>query len=403
MNDNNLRNIIKNTAEDFIVDEIPIDFQRKPDGKYTIIKVKLTNWDTNRFVSVLARSLRISRKRITFAGTKDKKGVTTQYFCINGTYSNELETLKDCEILEVFRTDNMLRMGELKGNKFSIRLNSDQVDDNVIENENRFIVSSGGYWNLYGEQRFGATRSNTHKIGEQIIRGNFEAAAKLYLYDPEFDSDGYRVDLSNSWDYKAALDNYPEFLGFERAILSHLASGGGYEDSLDVLPKTLEIMFVHAFQSMLFNRMLEKRKEYSNSPKAIFVGDFVHKTDEYFNIIGEQIEVTSFNFEKISKLSMENKIIAVMPLVGYETVLQKGIPGEIIEKTLEESNVHREMFRIHKNEKLSSSGNYRGVGFVPRDFSCVNKWLNFSLGKGMYATTLIGQIFENIKKKGQVL
>ena len=36
MDENNLHNMIKNSPEDFIVDEIPIDFQRKPDGKYTI-------------------------------------------------------------------------------------------------------------------------------------------------------------------------------------------------------------------------------------------------------------------------------------------------------------------------------------------------------------------------------
>ena len=399
MNENNLHNIIKNTAEDFIVDEIPLDFQKKPDGKYTIIKVRLTNWDTNRFVSVLARSLRISRKRITFAGTKDKKGITTQYFCINGAYSNELETLKDCEVMEVFRTDNMLRMGDLKGNKFSIRLNLEEVEDDHILNTNRSIVAGGGYWNLYGEQRFGTNRSNTHRIGEQIIRGNFEAAAKLYLYDPEFDSDGYRLDLSRDWNYKAALDNYPEYLGFERAILSHLASGGSFEESLDVLPKTLEIMFVHAFQSMLFNRMLKMRAEYSDSPDKVYVGDFVQQKDSYFNVSGELIEVTSFNYDKISKLSLENKVTAVMPLAGYETRLQSGIPGEIVEKTMKEFNVTREMFRIHKNEKLSSSGNYRGVRFIPIGFSCTNKWLNFSLGKGMYATTLIDQILENIKNR----
>ncbi len=399
MNENNLHNIIKNSPEDFIVDEIPIDFQRKPDGKYTIIKIRLTNWDTNRFVSVLARSMRISRKRITFAGTKDKKGITTQYFCINGTYSNELETLNDCEVLEVFRTDTMLRMGNLKGNKFSIRLNLEQVEDEDIINTNQFIVAGGGYWNLYGEQRFGTNRSNTHKIGEQLIRGNFEAAAKLYLYDPEFDTDGYRLDLSRDWNFKAALDNYPEYLGFERAILSHLASGGNYEESLDVLPKTLEIMFVHAFQSMLFNRMLKMRGEYSDSPNKIFIGDFVQQTDDYFNVVGELIEVTAFNHNKISKLSEENRVTAVMPLAGYETKIQSGIPGEIVEKTLEEFNVTREMFKIHKNEKLSSSGNYRSIRFLPNDFLCKDKWLNFSLGKGIYATSLIGQIIERLKKR----
>ena len=65
--------------------------------------------------------------------------------------------------MEVFRTDNMLRMGDLKGNKFSIRLNLEEVEDDHILNTNRSIVAGGGYWNLYGEQRFGTNRSNTHR------------------------------------------------------------------------------------------------------------------------------------------------------------------------------------------------------------------------------------------------
>ena len=397
MKTQNLQGLIKNSAEDFIVEEIPEALESKYDGKYTILKVKLTNWDTNRFVSVMARMLQISRKRITFAGTKDKRAVTTQYFCINGTYSNQLEKLSDCEVLEVFKTDKMLRMGDLIGNRFKIKLKLDEISDETIEIANNSITKEGGYWNLYGEQRFGTTRSNTHKVGEQLLRGNFEQAAKLYLYDPEFDTEEYRVNLSSDWDYKKALDEYPEFLNFERAIISHLNSGGRYEDALDVLPRTLEIMFVHSFQSMMFNQMLETRSKYSESRSQIFEGDLVQKTDRYFNISGDLIEVTSFNFDKISKLSLEGKVSAVMPLVGFETPRQNGIPGEIVEKTCDEFKVERYMFKINGKGELSSAGNYRSIRFYPVEFGCREKCLKFSLGRGMYATTLIMQILNSIK------
>ncbi|EQD29525.1 tRNA pseudouridine synthase D, partial [mine drainage metagenome] len=223
----------------FIVEEIPIEIEKSENGKYTIVQVRLKNWDTNRFVSVLARMLKISRKRITFAGTKDKKGVTVQYFCINGDYSNELEKLSDCEVLDVFRTDRMLRLGDLVGNKFNIFLNLDNSDSLQLFEANAAIVNNGGYWNLYGEQRFGTSRNNTHKIGELILRGDFERAAKLYLYDSEFDHEDFRVNISKNWNYGKALKEYPNYLSFERAIISHLNSGGKYEDSFDALPRML--------------------------------------------------------------------------------------------------------------------------------------------------------------------
>ena len=67
---------LKASAQDFIVKEIS---NRPPekDGKFTIADVTSTNWETNRLVRLLARSLYISREKIGFAGTKDKRAVTT--------------------------------------------------------------------------------------------------------------------------------------------------------------------------------------------------------------------------------------------------------------------------------------------------------------------------------------
>jgi len=93
---------IKVNPQDFIVEEIPNDLKRVENGKYTILKVVLTNWETNHFVTHLARYLGMSRKRITFAGTKDKRAITTQYFCINGSVNADQIRIKDCEVEESF-------------------------------------------------------------------------------------------------------------------------------------------------------------------------------------------------------------------------------------------------------------------------------------------------------------
>ena len=356
----NLDGIIKNSAEDFIVEEISGDVPRVDGGKYTILQVRLKNWDTNRFVSVASSILKISRKRITFAGTKDKKGITTQYFCINGNYSNELENLSDCEIMDIFQTDRMLTLGDLRGNSFRIRLNLEQDALTNINERNDKIIEKGGYWNLYGSQRFGTTRSITHLVGEMIVKGNFESAVKTYLYNSSTDKETFRVNLSLNWDYKAGLKEYPEYLNFERAILSSLSSGGRYEDAFDGLPRSLKIMFVHAFQSMMFNRMLELRSCTVSDPSEVLAGDYVQGMDEYSNTKGELIEVTEFNVEKINELSRRGKVTAVMPLVGYETMKQTGRPGEIVDSVCKEFDVKGEMFRIEKKMDMSSSGNYRG-------------------------------------------
>src|SRR3970040_1538835 len=69
---------IKGEAEDFVVEEIPADIPPSTEGSYTVAKLRSRNWETNRLVREIARRLRISRKRISFAGTKDRRAVTTQ-------------------------------------------------------------------------------------------------------------------------------------------------------------------------------------------------------------------------------------------------------------------------------------------------------------------------------------
>ncbi|HKW42622.1 MAG TPA: tRNA pseudouridine(13) synthase TruD, partial [Thermoplasmata archaeon] len=69
---------IKGRADDFVVEEIPSALEPVLDGPVTIATIRVQNWETNRLVRELARRLHISRRRIGFAGTKDKRALTTQ-------------------------------------------------------------------------------------------------------------------------------------------------------------------------------------------------------------------------------------------------------------------------------------------------------------------------------------
>src|SRR2546422_11725586 len=102
---------IKASAEDFIVDEVSMDLPRSEAGRYTAARLRTRNWETNRLVRELARRLRISRKRIAFAGTKDRRAVTTQLFQIDAP-PDLLEglRLKDVEVLQRFRTARRLEL-----------------------------------------------------------------------------------------------------------------------------------------------------------------------------------------------------------------------------------------------------------------------------------------------------
>ncbi len=69
---------LKTEPEDFIVREISDPPRAKENGEYAIATVTTRNWETNRLIRIMSRSLGMSRTRIGFAGTKDKRAITTQ-------------------------------------------------------------------------------------------------------------------------------------------------------------------------------------------------------------------------------------------------------------------------------------------------------------------------------------
>ena len=123
---------------------------------------------------------------------------------------------------------------------------------------------NGKFPNYFGEQRFGSTRKNTHRIGERIVKGDFEGAVTEYLTN----SDGEKNDsastarkqLLETEDYAAALKNFPKHLRLERSMLAHLAeTPEDYIGALRRLPRNILLMFVHALQSYIFNICISER------------------------------------------------------------------------------------------------------------------------------------------------
>ena len=91
--------ILKARVSDFRVDEISSKISLDQKGRFTAANVTLTNWQTNRFISKLARACGISRNRVFFAGTKDKRAVTKQVFIIDAPQKRVANvSLSDVEI-----------------------------------------------------------------------------------------------------------------------------------------------------------------------------------------------------------------------------------------------------------------------------------------------------------------
>ncbi|MGI0148873.1 MAG: tRNA pseudouridine(13) synthase TruD, partial [Thermoplasmata archaeon] len=238
---------LKSFAEDFVVEELSSPPPKSGEGKFTIATVRVRNWETNRLVREFARALHISRRRIGFGGTKDKRAVTTQLFSFEGVPTETVRALHmgDVEILDAYPSESPLELGDLAGNRFRIVVRDLAVEATKatvhVEEVERQLRQVGGFPSFFGVQRFGSVRPITHVVGRHIVRGEFENAVQAYVANPleGEDSEAYevRAALRDTGDVRMALRRYPRAYGFEKAILNHLASrAGDFVGALGALP-----------------------------------------------------------------------------------------------------------------------------------------------------------------------
>ncbi|MFA5772717.1 MAG: tRNA pseudouridine(13) synthase TruD [Thermoplasmata archaeon] len=403
---------LKNEPEDFIVDEIPILPAPANEGKYIIATVKSRNWETNRLIRHLARTLRISRKRIHFAGTKDKRAVTTQLMAFDGVDKETIEKLKisDIEISNVYTSNKSLDMGDLIGNNFYIVVRDIQLSDveiNKIVNDDLECISKlGGFPNFFGIQRFGAVRPITHHLGKFIVHGDFEKAVFAYAANPlpweNEESHSARAFLEKTRDFKQALKIYPKQLSFELTMIHYLASNpNDFVGALKQLPKNLLMMFVHAYQAYLFNKILSERIRRQLPLNEPQIGDVILPIDK--NKLPNHdvwIDVNDTNIDKIKKAVAEQKAFVSGLVFGSETKFANNEQGEIERKIIEKEGLKPNDFIIPKIPEISSSGIRREllaqlkVSDISLEVSDKTLRLKFQLLKGCYATSLLREFMK---------
>ncbi len=393
---------VKERVEDFYVEEVA-DVRIDGDGNFTIIRVKKVNWDTLNFVRRLADVLRISQKRIHYAGTKDKRGVTVQYFAISNLKDDQIERLKglrikDAEVEVLGRSRKDIRLGDLIGNKFRVVIRGAE-DGDVVESIFKELCEKGTP-NFFGLQRFGSIRFITHEVGLLILKRDYESAFWTYVAKPfegeREDVRRIREELWETRDAKMGLRELPSYLRYERLLLQKLREGKSEREALLSLPENLKTMFVHAYQSYVFNRVLSARIEEFGSLKFVEKGDWVDFVEEnrFYSFSEDYVRVGDHNISRVRFL-IDKRIAALsIPLPGYETELGDDWTSERIRKFLEEDGVSLEDFR-HEYREFSSKGGFRPADIIIERTGF--KWkrledgisFEFFLPKGCYATVLL--------------
>ena len=392
--------VIKSCAEDFQVSEVFEELGYEG-GRYLVLDVEKTNWDMHHLIREMARKLRISQKRFGWAGTKDKRAVTSQRISIMNLDESELTkiNLPDLKIKVLGRTNRAVGLGDLLGNSFRITIRELRCPDPAsrMTGITEEIEKQRGVPNYFGVQRFGDIRPVTHKVGEALARGNIEEAVFIYLALPfpgELDrTREAREKLWTNRDIPAALKEFPEYLRYEVAMLNYLAEHpGDYAHSFDVLSVNLKRLFVHAYQSYLFNRILSCRLAAAMPLHRAVVGDVFCFGKDGMPDMDKVQKVTTENLEAIDRLSGRGRAFLTLPLIGFETILAEGAQGEIERAILRAEGISPENFNIPENLELGSRGTRRAAQCPVKPQIIVEEnraELQFVLPKGSYATVVL--------------
>jgi len=345
------------------------------------------NADTNFVMRRVSRFLQLSRKRFGFAGMKDKRAITSQFITI---FSPDPEKLKlfqsrTIDIRPIKWQSERIELGSLKGNRFTITIRNLDLQEKELEKKIKEFfkeAEKNGIANFFGEQRFGGIRQVSHLIGREFVRGNIKEAAMLFLTFPSErerdDIKNARKNLLETMDFAKASKEFPIEYRPERAMIHHLCKyPNDFAGAFRKLQKQLRFLFMHAYQSHLFNLIIEERLK------------------------------LGFGLKKISgDVLIEGKPSAA--LFGFESEIAEGKTGEIEKKILEAEGVKLEDFKVSEMPEVSSKGSRKGIVLIPEKIKLIETGkdefnegklsakISFSLEKGNYATTVLRELMKGV-------
>jgi tRNA pseudouridine13 synthase len=258
---------------------------------------------------------------------------------------------------------------------------------------------------FFGVQRFGENRPVTHIVGEAIMRGDLKDAALTYIARPFPDETEEikkaRKYVMDTGDFKAGLKMYPLRLQFERAMMNHLiAHPDDHSGAFRALSPNLKKMFLHAYQSYIFNIILSRRIAAGMLINHAYEGDVACFKNEVGMPDNSRLQkVTLDNIDGINNLISRGRAFVTAPLIGYDTQFSEGRMGDIEKEVIKELNIDTEGFKVPGMPEIASKGLRREIVLpVKPVFSVMEDEVNagktkvlleFTLQKGAYATVVL--------------
>ena len=434
--------LLKTRVEDFRVEESSKIPALDDKGRFTVARVTMTNWETNRYLRRLARACEINKNRIFSSGLKDKRAITTQILVIDAPRRKvESVEIPDSTIEVLGRTHQKVAMGDHDGNRFTITVRGccnesgnpidakeamsrvHQIRDGLAKS-----MGSDAFPNWIGPQRFGSTRPVTPHVGAAVIEGDFERAVDLYVgmagSREGVEAEAFRTSWREDRDPKKSLDLAPQRLGYESSMLQHLVKRpDDYVGAFKTLPNSLQLLMVHSIQSLAFNHSLSQRIASGLSLIEPEEGDLVAPIMANGRIdVGKMAHVSPTNLERCRRNCELGRLVVTGTLPGRNSSMAEAEPGKHEVAGISQAGLDGVDWIVNRIPRLTTSGTRRALSVPFRDISVEqapeadilsqrweegpkdgDRWhpegaslrLRFTLPAGAYATVMMREIMRS--------
>lgn len=381
------KKVFSNTVDDDDKKFIQVKKATKKDQKrsqgwqwpheFTYFILHKENIDTLQAIAAIAQQTGVKPGSFVYAGTKDKRGKTSQWICVR-----KMEPLKICKAAkntQGIRVGNFkflpdpLKLGDLKGNRFRIALRSVSGEPEAME-KSLEIFRDIGFINYYGMQRFGnCIKVPTHVIGKALLQSDFEKACDLILHEREGEPP-YMQKMRRCWaETRNAEEVAKCFHSTNTCVESRLIKGliknGGnnYLQALLNIPRNMLTLYLHSYQSLIWNEIASKRRELFGL--KIAEGDLVfteHENNNYEVI--DDAPITEDETENVPAEAEESKFMAmvrplteedlksgkftiydiVLPLPGHDIKYPSNAIGDFYRELLEKDDLSGKLKNKHQ-------------------------------------------------------
>ena len=382
---------IKQTAVDFIVEEIPA-YPPCGSGTHLYLTIEKQGIATLEAIRRIARHLNIAERDVGYAGLKDAVGVTRQTISVEHVDQSLVDgfELDKLRVVNVSRHTNKLKLGHLKGNRFTLRVRNIRPDAEASVAQTLEILQQRGVPNYFGFQRYGA-QGTSHLIGEAMLRRDWKLAVDRLIGSPEAVNDEQwrsAIQAYHDGDPARAAELMPRHCRTEAEVLRRLAARPGeWERAFSSINIRLRKLYLSAFQSSLFDRALAAR---ISGVDSVQTGDLAwkHVNGACFLVEDAAAEASRAACFEISPSG---------PLFGTKMKLPAGQTLEQEEELLASSGLKLADFDLGGGLRMEGERRplrvpLEGVWQRIEDDSLL---IGFCLPKGSYATAVLREIMKN--------